>query len=122
MRAHPHRYQGTHLSLLRLLQAGANPILPDSDGRIPLHWATNNLETTCLSVLLQKVKGADVNGITSVPLLYPIPPMFLLLLLLLRFLLWLFLQQQQQHPGRQQRQQHILKGKGRKRELGVRAT
>lgn len=43
------------LSLL-LLQNGADPQARDQDGRMPLHWATNNENADVITVLVKRVR------------------------------------------------------------------
>jgi ankyrin repeat protein len=43
-----------------LLQSGASAFIKDHDGRLPLHWATDNPNPDVLNVLLKKVANADI--------------------------------------------------------------
>lgn len=56
-----------------MLQSGANPKIRDYDGRLPLHWATDNDDLDCLSILAGKIGGVNVNatdGADMTPLMW----------------------------------------------------
>lgn len=54
-------YTGSYEMLALLLSSGADGMIPDNNGRYPIHWVTNNSDTRCTQLLIDKVVGIDVN-------------------------------------------------------------
>lgn len=50
---------------LLLLQHGADPLLPDADGRLPLHWCMGNPNPDILSVLLKTSSNLDIKCVSK---------------------------------------------------------
>ena len=53
---------GLPFGRLLLLRNGARASLADHEGRLPLHWATDNASPDCLTLLLDDVPGQTVNA------------------------------------------------------------
>ena len=45
---------------LLLLQHGADGAAQDNEGRLPIHWATDNPNAEVMSVLLNRVPGLNI--------------------------------------------------------------
>ena len=52
--AHPYSHEGHLASAVALLQAGADPLLPQVDGQLPIHAAANNNHPEVVRILIEQ--------------------------------------------------------------------
>ena len=68
---HRAAFGGSTRMLMLLVEAGANHLIADEEGRLPLHWSVHNTKNTgCLSALIKRVKpnaldARDQAGMTA---------------------------------------------------------
>ncbi|EGD76633.1 hypothetical protein PTSG_07746 [Salpingoeca rosetta] len=58
---HDAAYHATPVMVLLLIEHGADAVLRDTEGRQPVHWATDNPNAEVMSVLLNRVPNLDIN-------------------------------------------------------------